>query len=386
VNVILSIDAVKYPLTGIGRYAYELANHLRKIKEIDSLRFFRGSRFCDNLIVEEGLQPSSKIGLRMFLRKSRAAVSLYSLVSSYQTKGVLSDSRDAVFHGPNYYLPDFGGPSVATIHDISLYVMKSWHPPERVRFMKKEISKTLKRATMLITDSEHTRREVSNYFSYPLARIRAVPLASSGSFYPRDLSDLETLRTKYRLEPGQYCLYTGTIEPRKNIIGLLNAYEMLPESVRRQWPLILSGYEGWNSADIHARIDKAKKQGWARYLGFVDAADLPLLYAGARLFAFPSLYEGFGLPVLEAMASGVPVVCSNTSSLPEVVGDSAAMCDAQDIDQLSDLILQGLEDDVWRDEAINKGISRAVQFSWQRCAEETAQVYRDVLAQSGDSF
>jgi len=375
-KVILSIDAIKYPLTGIGRYVFELANQLVKIPEIDSLRYFRGARFVAAIPDVGPEKPVSQMALRSAVMKSRLAVSLYSFVSTYQKKKSLLGREDHIFHGPNFYLPSFSGPSVATIHDISQFVWPECHPPERVRYMTKEISLSLKRATMLVTDSEYTRREVAEYFGYPLDKIGSIPLASSEVFHSRSAADLHVLKSKYRLEVGGYCLFAGTVEPRKNIAGLLDAYEMLPEAVRRCWPLVVAGYKGWRSDDLHDRLKRAEASGWARYLGYVDAADLPLLFAGARLFVFPSLYEGFGLPVLEAMASGVPVVCSNSSSLPEVAGDAAAMCEANDIDQLSSLIAVGLEDDDWRTAAVEKGLARAEQFNWQRCAEKTAGVYR----------
>ncbi len=179
---------------------------------------------------------------------------------------------------------------------------------------------------------------------------------------------------------GGYTLFAGTIEPRKNLDVLLDAYGLLPLNLRQRWPLVMTGYQGWQSEKLHERIKAASREGWVRYLGYVPAEDLPLLYAGARLFAFPSLYEGFGLPILEAMASGVPVVCSKSSSLPEVAGDAAGMCEAMDVDSLSRLIATGLEDDIWRNSSIEKGLARAAGFSWQRCAEETVAVYREAIS------
>ena len=181
---------------------------------------------------------------------------------------------------------------------------------------------------------------------------------------------------RYQLEYQGYSLFVGTIEPRKNIVTLLDAYARLPVSVRRQWPLILTGYKGWQSEAIHARIKDAERQGWARYLGFLPAEDLPGLYAGARLFAFPSLYEGFGLPVLEAMSSGVPVVCSDSSSLPEVVGSAALMCAPMDVETLAMNLLKGLEDNIWRTQAVTQGLQQSAGFSWERCAQETIAVYQ----------
>jgi alpha-1,3-rhamnosyl/mannosyltransferase len=157
---------------------------------------------------------------------------------------------------------------------------------------------------------------------------------------------------------------------------LLDAYAMLPLSARKNWPLVLIGYQGWGNT--LARIEAAVSEGWVSYLGFVPSADLPLIFAGARLFLFPSLYEGFGLPLLEAMASGTPVVCSNESTLPEVTGNAAAMCDPKNVDELSCLIAKGLEDETWRNEARLRGLLRARSFSWKKCAEETLAVYKEL--------
>lgn len=382
-KVILSIDPVRFPLTGIGRYTFELARHLKKLPQIERLRFFSGHRFVDDLpeATQAGTPPlSSPNSLRRSILKSRVAAEMYSSVSALAKRYALRGYSDHVFHGPNFYLPPFDGPSVCTFHDLSVFTWAHCHPPERVRFMRKEIALTLKRAGMLITDSEYTRQEVAAYFGWPLDKIRAVPLACSSDFRPRTVDELAATLRKFGLAVDGYGLYVGTIEPRKNLEVLLDAYSMLPQPVRQCWPLVLIGYRGWRSGLLHARIEAAVAEGWARYLGFVDAEELPLIYAGARVFVFPSLYEGFGLPVLEAMASGIPVVCSNSSTLPEVAGDAAAMCEPQDVNALSQLIAAGLEDEAWRTEARHKGLLRAAGFSWRRCAQETAAVYREVLS------
>ena len=381
-KVILSIDPVRFPLTGIGRYTYELAKHLKEITEVDDLKFLSGYRFAHLPEPEQAsvTHKGSSTKLRQVVLKNTLSRELYRLVSPLLKQHAIRDYADHVYHGPNFYLPSFKGPSVCTFHDLSIFKWAHCHPPERVRYMRKEIAATLKRADMLITDTETTRQEVAAYFGWPLDKIRAVPLACSADFRPRNEAALSTVLTKHGLTLQGYSLYVGTIEPRKNLDVLLDAYALLPLAVRQQWPLILIGYQGWRSEYLHERIKAAVSEGWVRYLGFVDANELPLLYAGARVFVFPSLYEGFGLPVLEAMASGIPVVCSNASTLPEVAGEAAAMCDPQDVDTLSELINRALQDDNWRERAVKKGLLQAAKFSWKRCATETATVYKEVLA------
>jgi alpha-1,3-rhamnosyl/mannosyltransferase len=258
-----------------------------------------------------------------------------------------------------------------------MYKLPECHPSERIRYMRKEIPIALKRASQLITDSESVRQEVIDFFGWPAERVHAVPLAASHEFRPRSEAELRSFLGGYGLAPGEYCLYAGTIEPRKNLDVLLGAYEGLPEAAKKRWPLVLAGYAGWRSEQIHRRILKGTNEGWVRYLGFVPGGHLPLLYSGARAFCFPSLYEGFGLPVLESMASGVPVVCSNAASLSEVAGDVAATCDPKDASALRALIAQSLEDDEWRGRAIAGGVRRAASYSWERTASETVRVYRE---------
>ncbi|MCY1408045.1 D-inositol 3-phosphate glycosyltransferase [compost metagenome] len=287
--------------------------------------------------------------------------------------------EDYLYHGPNFFIPPFPGRAVATFHDLSPFTWPGCHPPQRLRYLQKELKKTLTRADALITDSEYTRQELSRHFSWPLDRIHTVPLASSKDFHPRSIGSLQAPLARYDLRPAGYSLFVGTIEPRKNIDTLLSAYSRLPLGIRQQWPLVLTGYRGWQSGSIHELIEQAQREGWARYLGYASNEDLPLLYAGAQLFVFPSLYEGFGLPVLEAMSSGVPVICSNSSSLPEVAGPTALMCEALDVDALTALILRGLQDEDWRATAIPRGLNHAASFSWQHCAIQTLKVYQKVL-------
>ena len=374
-KVILNVEPIRFPLTGIGRYTYELAKSLQQSDSIVDLRLFSATRFLHSL-PQPSSQSSHAHGLKRMVQKSYLAMETYRLLMPWLRARALRRQDDCIYHSPNFFLPIFPGKTVSTFHDLSPFTWAECHDPVKVRYLQKELRKTLDRADQLITDSEFTRAELAAFSGLPIEKIHAVPLASASEFQPYSETTLQPLLERYQLSYQGYGLFVGTIEPRKNILTLLDAYTRLPPNVRRQWPLILTGYRGWQSDAIHARIKEAERQGWARYLGFLPAEDLPGLYAGARVFAFPSLYEGFGLPVLEAMSSGVPVVCSDSSSLPEVAGPSALMCAPKDVETLTEHLRKGLEDNLWRTGAIEQGLRHSATFTWQRCAKETIAVYR----------
>ena len=377
-KVILSIEPIKFPLTGIGRYTYELALGLQS-SDLDELKFLRGYRLQHTLPVVPTAAPMTRQSpLRTFAQRNRSVVNFYRRANGWLKTRTLRNLTDHLFHGPNYYLPNFKGQSVVTIHDLSTYLWSDSHPAERVRYMQAEIERSLKRASAIITDTEFTRHEVAAFFGWPLEKIHAVPLACTPEFRPRDHEEVREDLARLGLNYQGYTLAIGTIEPRKNLSTLLTAYAQLPALLKSRFPLVLAGYTGWESAALHRQMDKAQQEGWLRYLGYQPADILPKLYAGARLFAFPSLYEGFGLPVLEAMASGIPVICSNASTLPEVAGDAALFHAPQDVEGLAGLLEKGLEDELWRQAATVRGLARAATFSWEKCTRETLEVYRSL--------
>ncbi|PTB98820.1 glycosyltransferase family 1 protein [Marinobacter sp. Z-F4-2] len=375
-KVVLSVEPVRFPLTGIGRYAYELAKGLQASDELTELKLFSGTRFLPGL-PEPMNESSGAHGLKRLVQKSNLAMEAYRLLMPLLRKQALKGHDDFIYHGPNFFLPPFPGRKVATFHDLSPFKWAECFDPAKVRYLQKEFERTLKIADALITDSEFTRHELAKFAGWPLDKIHAVPLAAGPEFRPRKEEELQPLLKRYGLNYQGYSLFVGTIEPRKNIIRLLDAYELLPKATRELWPLIITGYRGWKSDDIHARIKDAERQGWAKYLGFLPAEELPLLYSGARLFVFPSLYEGFGLPVLEAMQSGVPVVCSDRGSLPEVAGDAALLANPNDVSELTQSINNSLSnDESTRKVLVARSTARASKFNWEACSNGTTSVYR----------
>lgn len=329
---------------------------------------------------EGGVHSSAnRPSLRNKLASNRVAVRAYHALVPHLQRWQLRAQEHAIYHSPNYFLPPFPGRTVATIHDLSHHLYPQFHPAARIDYMRRALPGSLHRADHLITDAESVRQELVEHFGYPADRITAIPLGANPAFRPHCTEELQSTLARLDLKPHGYSLYVGTIEPRKNLDRLLAAYESLPQALRMHYPLVVAGGSGWCSERTHERMALAANAGWLKYLRFVAQADLPALYAGARVFVYPSMYEGFGLPVLEAMASGAPVITSNCSSLPEVVGTAALQVHPENVPGLANSLAHALQDDTWRAHARMAGLARAAQFSWDRCVQQTVQVYRQVM-------
>jgi len=327
-------------------------------------------------------QSDGRIAVRRRLLRNRLVVGAYRMVAPALHRARLRSMRDHVFHGPNFYLPDFPGISVATIHDLSIFRYPQFHPPERVAFMQKEIPLTLRRANFLIADSEFIRREVIEFFRWPEDKVVAVPLAAAAVFGKRGADLTRPLLGRLGLTHDRYCLCVGTIEPRKNIDSLIRAYAALPVAMRNAYPLVVAGDPGWLSEAVHTELEAGRQQGWLHYLGYLPQDELPLLYAGARGFALPSWYEGFGLPLLEAMASGLPVLTSRDSALSELADDAAILVDPADQTEITSGLRRLLEDAPWRERAEARSLAIAAGYSWQVTASRTAHAYRQAIRQA----
>lgn len=380
-KVVLSVEALAPKLTGIGRYAWELASRLPHQLGAEQVRYYRQGRWVQNpaSLLQHPTQ-SSGVHVQGGLKWPRW---IKRGVSQHRARMAAKTCLGQVFHGPNYFLPPCADIGVVTVHDLSVFKYPQTHPLERIRQFESQFHDSMTRATHVITDSEATRQEFLDYSGCAPEKVTAVPLGVSPLFRPAGELGAGVLANclhHYGLAQGAYTLCVSTLEPRKKIDRLLQAYQLLPAGLRQLYPLVLVGGSGWLSEALHEDIERFAAQGWLKYLGFVPEVDLPALYAGARTFAFPSVYEGFGLPVLEAMASAVPVVASNLSSIPEVTQGVALLGDPDDVMDLAARLEKSLMDDAWRSQASTQGVAVAQRMTWERCIDATVDVYQKIRA------
>lgn len=365
-KVVVSVDALVPPITGVGRYTWELATRLPKVGGIDRLRWFRSGRW---------VKDPARFRAEPGYRRQRQLLPL--VFGGLYWKAAL---RNSVFHAPNFFLPPYVERGVVTIHDLSVLRFPEMHPAERVAQYERRFADSLSHAAHVIVPTETVRAEAIERFGWDPKRITAIAMGVSAEYRPRAAHEVAAALRPYGLEPGRYVLFVSTIEPRKGLDALLDAYERMPAATREAYPLVVVGGPGWRSDRLHERM-VALGAGWLRYLGFVPEDALPMLYAGAQLFAYPSVYEGFGLPLAEALASGIPTVAANRSCLPETAGGAARLVDADDAEAFAAALVSGIGDDSWRREAIEKGLAVAARYSWDDCAARTVGVYRRVAAE-----
>ena len=367
------------PLTGIGQYTRQLILALNALN-VETPLFYAGG--WSHEVRGQPLPGADKLRwLRGRLLSIYPGInSLARMIRQQRFDQGVRRFKPALYHDPNFLPFRFDGPTVISAHDISWVRYPETHPGYRVRIMNQRFPQALEQVDKVITISEFVRGELMEVFGLAPEKVVVTPLAADGSFYPRPREEVQALLKDQGLEYGQYFLTVGTLEPRKNLLLTLNAYARLPEALRRRHPLVIVGMMGWQEQQFKERLNAMRLSGQVILTGYVSHSQLVQIYGGAKLFVYPSLYEGFGLPPLEAMASGVPVVISDRASLPEVGGDAALVVSADDPSALAEAMTALVEDPALSQTCIDRGLARAAQFSWQACAEKTIGVYHSLLA------
>lgn len=312
---------------------------------------------------------------------------LYPLVAGYPIPGVpglvpvgIATGTHHLYHATNYVLPRrFGVPGVVTVHDLTLLRFPELGTPALCRHVRQS-RESVRHARLVIADSEATRDDLVELLDVPGERVRVVPLGCDSGFGARQADQARrTVERRFGID-RPYVLHVGTIEPRKNLARLVGAFAAARAETACPHLLVLAGAPGWGQAEVRQKIRALGLDEVVVSLQEVSKDELQDLYRAADVFVYPSLYEGFGLPPLEAMASGVPVITSNVASLPEVVGEAALQVDPYDQAALASAIARGLTDEALRQRLRIAGPQRARLFTWERCARETLSVYAEAMA------
>jgi glycosyltransferase involved in cell wall biosynthesis len=366
----IGIDArlVYYHQAGIGQYILRLTQALAAIDRTNDFVLFK-SRKDTTPIVNQSNFKTEQLWTPSHHRFERIAMS-----------AELSIFPLDVLHSPDFIPPQYARfPTVITVHDLAFLLYPRFLTHDSARYYG-QVDLAAKQASHIIAVSESTKRDTVRLLGVPESKITVISEAAHPLFTPvNNPTTLDHVRAKYNL-PNDFILFVGTIEPRKNLPTLLRAFKRLRDNYKSKTVLAIAGNRGWLAEEVDQVLDQLKLGDAVRFLGGVPNEELVYLYNAAKLFVFPSFYEGFGLPPLEAMACGTPVVVSKISSLPEVVGDAAMLVNPEDLEEITVAMWRVLSDENLRAEMRSKGLKRAAKFSWERAARETLKVYDKVVS------
>ena len=362
------------PLTGVGHYTFELARALARNYPADQFELIAPFDFHPSVTAQLAREQIPNLNpVSLGVRNVRGR-----WWSFYLPRYLKRASLD-LFHGTNYEVPLWNRRrTVLTVHDLSSLLYPELHRRQLARRMRLRLPLAVKLAKAIITPTEAVKRELCSHLRVKSAKVTAIHEAPRESFQPVHRDD--SLRVRQRLEiENDFLLFVGTLEPRKNLLTLLRAFAQTLRETNLRPQLVVTGGEGWLMDETFAVIGDEGLREHLRLTGYLQDDDLRALYSSCSAFIYPSLYEGFGLPPLEAMACGAPVIASSISALQETLGDAAMLADPLDANALAKAIATLLQDGRRRDQLIQSGQERIKTFSWDKAARATYEVYSKVL-------
>lgn len=364
--------------SGIGHYVKGIAQAWdRYLSSPEHTKFqnHKQTRFTTLLCVSQKRMPRlDKFRLGIMQRKAMPFLARIHKLLDY---GLLPPIN--LWLGRGVYLftnfaryPLLSAKSATIVYDISYEIVPQFVDANNARYLSKVVHKAVKKSDLIITISNYTKKEIVEFYKVSPDKIMvAYPAVDRRDFYRRSGWEIDKVKHKYGL-PDNYVLFVGNIEPRKNITTLIDAYNKLPRSYSNKFPLLLVGANGWLSEAIFDKLEIAKQNGYSvvRPNSYIDDDDMPAVYSGASMLVYPSHYEGFGMPPLEAMSCGVPVITSDNTSLPEVVGEAGILVKSTDEKGITKSMLKLMTDKKLRKKMIEKGYAQSNKFSWDESAQK----------------
>ena len=359
--------------TGVGRYTSNLSRSILKTDSKNDYYLYTPGRVGNADVAE--IEGSDLEKPAVFIQNNTLRILWEQMVLPMYSR---KDRLD-LFHYTDHALSLLFRkcPIIITVHDIAYLRLPNLLNTSRKVYKKNILQISIKKAEVIIVDSYATKKDIVEYFGIREGKIRVIHLGVEGRFRP--INNVESFRLKNNL-PSKMILNVGTLEPRKNVVSLIKAFNELRKKGFKDYKLVIAGNKGWLYEEIFKEVIHSDLEREVLFLGVVKDKDLPVLYNCADIFVYPSLYEGFGLPPLEAMACGIPVITSNTSSLPEVIGDAGIMVDPTDINSLCESMYILLKDKELWNRMRNMGLERSKLFSWDKTAEKILKVYDDVFS------
>jgi glycosyltransferase involved in cell wall biosynthesis len=376
-NVVINTLSLLSKLTGIGKYTFEICKRINQLGINVDINYFYG--YYSKKLYMMNIPPSGKI-----VKKAKDYLSRLYLIKKITRESLLLLSKYSNRSFDLYWEPNIvplehlqSKYLITTIHDFSFQHYPECLPKENKEYLQKHFWKNIRKSDKIITGSNYVKDEIIGLLQYDAANIKVIYHGvDHDNFKMYDHSSLRKFIAAHKL-PDKFILFVGSIEPRKNLKNVLMAYNALPDAFKKECKFVLAGFSGWKNAEIMQIIKREGKN--IVYLGYLSNLELAYLYNLASAFIYASLYEGFGIPPLEAMACGTPVIVSRSSSLPEVCGDAAYYVDPLSVDNISDGIFKVFADDALREGLASKGVIRAKSFSWDESARSHIALFNDIL-------
>lgn len=386
-RVVINATAALGAKTGVGHYTEELIRALARTRQVRLTLYPHPILGRIRIRLGGGPKPvapgtGEPVRRGLFRRIARVPFRWgWRALVETEIRRTFHPHRADLYHEPNFFPLPTRLPTVVTVHDLSAVLHPEWHPTERAKLFEYDFLPRVRDFAHILTDSDSSRKEIIRVFGIPAERVTRAYPGIRETFRPLPPDSVTPVLNRLSLSPN-YLLHVGTIEPRKNLMMLLRAYTSIPDHLRELCPLILVGPWGWGFKELAHFFETEAKHRNVRHLGYVDEADLPAVFNGARALVFPTHYEGFGLPAAEMLACGGSVIASSTPTVVEVLGGCGTAIDPNDIDGWRDTMIRAIQEPDWLEPRRAGGINRSAEFTWANCARDTLTAYRAAVQSS----